>query len=335
MNEHSTDIPVIRTWSLDKGAGTALPSDIKPILTATQQVALLKTKGVSFKRCSEKAAIETLSTYESFIHLTSYRKLFQKHTDGPNAGKYVRLDFADLVRLDELDNQIRRTFLLIANDIERAAKTNLLTQLSRAENEDGYAVVADFIASQNKSYRRAIEHNLKNRAKSDAYSGNLIEHYRNAMPAWVLMEVVPFGTQLAFMLFCAERWGDKELADRHFELTRVKSIRNCCSHLSCIINGFTSHDKAEYPVKHAVGQWLDDRGIKATHSRKSKLSNARMQQLVTALKVYSTLEGAPSQTVSEEFKNLSNSLHRYEEMFGSQNAFVSYLAFLSRVIDSI
>lgn len=197
------DIPKMRIWSLDDGEGVALPDEVKPMLTAPQMVELLKAKGVRFELCDESAAIEALTARESFVHLASYRKLFQKHADGPHAGEYVRLDFADLICLDELDEQIRRAFLLVANDVERAAKAHLLARLSEAEGEDGYGVVADFMATRDKGYRRSIERDLRGRVGADAYSGRLIEHYRDAMPVWVLMEVVPFGTQLAFMLLMA------------------------------------------------------------------------------------------------------------------------------------
>ena len=93
-------------WGIDDGVHEA--RGLKPMLTPEEQVALLKTKGVTFERCDEAEAIFALTERDSFLHIASYRKLFPKHQDGCDAGKYIGLDFADLVDLDELDGEIRR-----------------------------------------------------------------------------------------------------------------------------------------------------------------------------------------------------------------------------------
>lgn len=58
---------------------------------------------------------------------------------------------------------------------------------------------------QTKSFRKSIARNLESRAEKpgggDEYAGSLITHYGSAMPTWVFLEVVPFGTKLAFYLF--------------------------------------------------------------------------------------------------------------------------------------
>ena len=45
------------------------------------------------------------------MHLASCRRLFQKHASGDDRGKYVRLDFTDLLALDALDDELRKAFL--------------------------------------------------------------------------------------------------------------------------------------------------------------------------------------------------------------------------------
>lgn len=72
--------------------------------------------------------------------------------------------------------------------------------------------LADFMQSQAKGYRASIERNLKGRigklGSAGEYTGALIAHYSEAMPIWVFLEVVPFGTLLAFYLLCASRRDD-------------------------------------------------------------------------------------------------------------------------------
>ena len=213
---------------LGPGRRRARGARIEAHADAEGQVELLKAKGVTFDRCSEEQAIEALSGRDTFLHTAAYRKLFQVHREGGKAGQYVKLDFADLLDLDALDGRLRRTFLAVTGDIERIAKTRLIARLADDPAEDGYGIVSEFMQGQRATYRNSIARGLKARAGSsggaDTYSGNLIEHYRSAMPVWVFLEVVPFGTLLAFLLFCAEPLGgDKALENRHYELTGVKA----------------------------------------------------------------------------------------------------------------
>ena len=98
------------------------------MLNPEEQVALLKAKGVSFERCGEEQAADALARRGTFVHLASCRRLFQKHASGDDRGKYVRLDFADLLALDALDDELRKAFLAVSQDVERLAKTSMVTR---------------------------------------------------------------------------------------------------------------------------------------------------------------------------------------------------------------
>ena len=327
---------IYKAWGIEEGVHEAC--GLKPMLSAKGLIESLKAKGVTFDRCSEEDAIRSLLERDTYLHLASYRKLFQKHLEGERKGQYVRLDFADLLDLDSLDGLIRRVFLAIANDVERMAKTQLVARIADDRNEDGYGIVADFMTAQSTSFRNTIARNLKARSGShenaDAYSGKLIEHYKTAMPIWVFLEVVPFGTLLAFMLFCATRWNDKDLKATQYRLTYVKAIRNCCSHLSCILNGFDDSYRSPYTAPFTVQEWLSNIGIKKTKTRKSKMQNRRMQQLVTTLCAFS-LDITEKPSFNDALlRSLSKALRNTAIHYGEQNAFVSYFSFLAEVIDS-
>ena len=195
-------------WSIGEGAHEV--TGLKPMLNPEEQVALLKAKGVSFERCGEEQAADALARRGTFVHLASCRRLFQKHASGDDRGKYVRLDFADLLALDALDDELRKAFLAVSQDVERLAKTSMVTRASRLDDEDGYGIVADFMRAQQRRYRSYIERDLSSRMSAgivgDVYTGRIIGHYRDAMPVWAFLEVVTFGTALAFCLFCSERW---------------------------------------------------------------------------------------------------------------------------------
>ena len=326
-----------RAWSIDKGAHAAL--NLRPMPTPEEHVDLLKTKGVTFKRCDEKFAMEALSNRNTYLHITAFRKMFQRYESGEKRGLYVNLDFADLLYLDGLDAEVRRTFQLVSSDIERTAKTQLIAKIANHIDEDGYGILADFTESQSKRYRESINRDLKARADSsgraDVYLGPLIEHYRSEMPIWVFLEVVPFGTLLAFMLFCADRWNDKELRVLHYALTDVKAVRNCCSHGACMINGLGSEQRTPFATSSFVFDWLSSRGIKNSGARRAKLANRRVQQLVTTVAVFDQSVKSGHEASRAGLEVLEASLRDCIGRYGVQNSFVSYLSFLANVIDKM
>lgn len=76
------------------------------------------------------------------------------------------------------------------------------------------------------------------------YSSDLYAKYSEEMPAWAFLELTSFGTLIGFVRFCARRWGDRRLKASHYDLKRVKSVRNCAAHGSCLINCFAERGTA-------------------------------------------------------------------------------------------
>lgn len=134
------DAKKLTAWGMDDGVHDAL--SLKPITTPEQQIDLLKGKGVTFERCAEERALDILSSAETYLHLSAYRVLFQRHEDGFDAGKFVSLDFGDLLDVSSLDDVLRETFRLMAKDVERAVRAWLVSEAA-GRGEDGYGVVAD------------------------------------------------------------------------------------------------------------------------------------------------------------------------------------------------
>ena len=317
-------------WSIGEGAHEV--TGLKPMLNPEEQVALLKAKGVSFERCGEEQAADALARRGTFVHLASCRRLFQKHASGDDRGKYVRLDFADLLALDALDDELRKAFLAVSQDVERLAKTSMVTRASRLDDEDGYGIVADFMRAQQRRYRSYIERDLSSRMSAgivgDVYTGRIIGHYRDAMPVWAFLEVVTFGTALAFCLFCSERWDDAVMREEHYILKGVKAVRNCCSHGSCIVNGMDGSNECDYALSSLVYDWLAEKGVGNSKTTR------RMQQLLETLVMFDRLGGpalCPRSTALLE--GLRASLLGTCESYGVQNGFVSYLRFLANLID--
>ena len=250
----------------------------------------------------------------------------------------MRLDFADLLDLNALDAELRRTFLLVSQDVERLAKTGVITRISEDGSEDGYSIVADFMKAQEGRYRRYIERDLTLRmsaeVEGDIYSGRIISHYREAMPVWAFLEVVTFGTLLAFYLFCSRRWRDTVMREEHYILKGVKAVRNCCSHGSCILNGMDASYESDYALSSLVYDWLNERGIPNSKTRRAKLKNRRVQQLLEVLVMFDRLGGVDlCADTAKHLNDLKNRLLGACEKYGEQNGFVSYLRFLANLID--
>lgn len=209
----------------------------KPMLSIEEQVAHLEERGVSFKACSKEEAATYLALKNNYYKVVSYRKLFPIRRGGPHDGEYANLDFAYLKDLSAIDQALRYALLPMTLDIEHFAKVKLLALVAGKESEDGYSIVADYLASLTDSRRRRIDGELEVMAK-DPYCGDMVAKYRDDVPIWVFAESVSFGTFIGFYRYCAERWGDKELKNEHYLLRQTKSVRNAAAHSSNIVNGF-------------------------------------------------------------------------------------------------
>ena len=208
----------------------------KPMLTAKQQVEHLKSRGVRFELCSEGDAVEYLSDANNYLRAAAYRKLYFRQVDGDNPGDYVNLDFEDLVELSSIDRRLREALRFATIDVEHFAKMRLL-RMCEEHGEDGYAIVSDYLASISSRQRTRIEGAFKARGGEgrthDEYSGDLIAHYAGEYPVWVFLEVTEFGVLVDLWRYCAGRWSEQEMRDKHYVLKSVKALRNACAHSLC------------------------------------------------------------------------------------------------------
>ena len=206
----------------------------KKFLTAKEQVRHCEQKGVQFNDISKTKAIQYLEENNNYFKLRSFRKNFIKD----NSGKYVHLDFADLVDLSILDNRLRRLLLEMSISIEHFSKVHLLKILQEREL-DGCQIITDYVAQLTSLHKdRLLTDLYKNR--NSVYCGNLCRKYcaddLTGCPVWVFIEIVSFGQYLHFYEFCVDRTKNKELNRRLYLMRVVKDLRNACAHNNCIIN---------------------------------------------------------------------------------------------------
>jgi abortive infection bacteriophage resistance protein len=315
----------------------ALPAR-KPILTVDQQIAHLKNKGIVFDLMSRESAAEYLATKNNFLRVTSYREVFDKQVQGGSAGKYLNLDFAYLTDLASIDHRFREVLLPLTLDIEHFAKVKVIDRITQLLNEDGYSIVDDFITSLNLKYRNSLINDLKFRgsaASGDLYCGSLIAKYKNDLPVWVLLEVISFGLFLTFYLFCAQRWNDQQMLDEHYLMKQVKSVRNACAHNSCVINGFRPGLQSPINTSLMVTSALSKGGISSSKSRKTKLDNPTMQQIVVTLYAYQAIVKSDTAILRSTIalQALKVRLTEHKDYYKKNDALVSFFNFVGRVID--
>lgn len=311
----------------------------KPLLAVEQQIAHMKSKGITFDLCSEEDASEYLAQANNYLRTASYRKLFPRQVEGPHVGEYVNLDFEHLRALSRIDRRLREALLLATADVEHFAKMKVL-RLSEEQGEDGYAIVMDFFASFGRDERRRMQGRLGRRGAEgeghDMYTGDLIAHYGPVMPLWVLVEVLEFGPFLTLYKFCASRWGDESMLQEHYVLKSTKALRNACAHGACLVNGFCAGGpRADYRTNELIGSSLSERGIKNGKTRRAKLRNLRIAQIAAALYAVNAL--CPRESTRERnaarLDCVRDFYEQHRQLFRANDGIVSFFDFLWKLVD--
>ena len=91
--------------------------------------------------------------------MKAFCKNYSKFSQGENAGKYFNVDFAYLQELSTLDMYLREIVLNFTLDIEHFLKVHLLKNISDNKDEDGYAIVEEFLSIQ--KYQREYKESQK------------------------------------------------------------------------------------------------------------------------------------------------------------------------------
>ena len=192
-------------------------------LSVDEQIEHLKNKGIKFEYCSEEHARQYLQKNNNFFKLRAYRKNYQKHADGKQAGQYIDLDFQYLVDLAVLDMELRYLLVHIALDVEHYTKMQLIKRVENSD-EDGYTIVQEYIDSLGEDRKKNFLNEIK-KNRDNVYCGAIIDKYEDRYPIWAFVEIIPFGRLVSFYRFCAERFNDKWMKNNYYRLVTCKEIR--------------------------------------------------------------------------------------------------------------
>lgn len=316
-----------------KTSGIAL-EHAKPKLTADEQIARLKARGVTFEVCSETDAKRILEQESYWFKIAAYRALYDKQVEGNRVGSYINLDFAYLADLAAMDKELRRTLLPMTLDVEHYAISQVERIISEREDEDGYSIVADYWNSLTDDERNYRTSEIK-RLEYDYYCSELIRSYKDDMPAWVFMELLTFGAFIDFYLFCAKRWQDNKMRQAHYALRAVKSARNAYAHSSCIISNFRRQGKY-FKTNADVANALEKAGI-SKQARTKRMKNASLQQVAILMFAYSRfVTGSDDRKHAKAaLQKLQDRIDKHKEYYTANNAINSTFDFLKKVFQII
>lgn len=252
----------------------------KPRLSLDEQIQHLKDKGILFNIMDEESAKQYLKYNNNYYKLTSFRKNYDKHPGGKNKGQYIKLEFAYLVDMSIIDMRLCYRIVEMALDIEHHTKLQLLRKIDEYD-EDGYQIVKDYIDSLDDRQKNHFESEI-NRNRRSIYCRNIIEKYGGNYPVWAFLEIISFGKLVGFYRYCANRFSDKEMKDDYYRLLTCKKIRNGAAHSNCILNDLRPHT-AEHHTNKEITKELIHIPHMNSNFRKNKMSNTRIQQIITLL----------------------------------------------------
>ena len=309
------------------------PTHRKPKLSLEGQIEHLKENGIIFTIMSEDDAKDYLLNNNNYFKLTAYRKNYDKHQEGEKKDQYIHLEFAYLKDLAVIDMCLRYRIVHMALDIEHHAKLQLLQKLDEY-GDDGYECVANYQNLLSDRQKDILASEIT-RNRNNIYSGDVVAKYYDEFPIWAFIEVIPFGRLVDFYKFVGNKYADKEMTDNFYRLLTCKEIRNAAAHSSCILNdlhtGTTKHQ-----TNNAVTKELSKIKGMSAQFRRLKMSNARVQEIVTLLYMHKTLVTSIGLHKSESLalKSLKERMFKNISYYNDNPLISGTFDFLKMVIDS-
>lgn len=229
--------------------------------------------------------------------------------------------------------RLRYRIVHMALDIEHHTKLQLLRMMDKF-NEDGYKIVQDYLDYLGKTQRKICDSEIS-RNRGNIYCGDIVDKYDGAYPIWAFIEIIPFGRLVDFYDFCAERFADKEMKNNFYRLLTCKEIRNASAHSNCILNNLKSGTIA-HKTNSAVTNELMTISNMNSNFRKNRMSNARIQQLVTLFYMHRTMVESDGikKSESEEIQKVMKRIDRNYDYYSTNPMIKGTFDFLKMVVDN-
>lgn len=204
-------------------------------LSIDEQILDMQSKGISFIHSDINDAKHFLKYNNYYFKLKAYEKNYDRYRSTPKQGQYINLDFGYLKELSTLDMYLRKLILSMALDIEHALKVQLLLDLTNNPNEDGYAIVQEYLEKDYTTVK-TIHDKIGKSAASDLIQKRLNEDDDYAL--WEIVEVLSFGYFIDLYQLYYSKYPSK--IEFSSFLWSIKFLRNAAAHNNCLLNSIKS-----------------------------------------------------------------------------------------------
>ena len=236
-------------------------------LSIKNQVIHMKdVQGIKFNIINENEAEDFLRNNSYYFKIKSYAKNYNKYDTGINLGKYINLEFAYLKELSTLDMHLRKYIIKITLDIEHFLRTQLLSDFSENDQEDGYEIIKDFFSKY--AY---IEKNISDKNNKNSVCGELIVKYKDDFAIWNIAEVLSFGDFIKLYEMYYNKYSGKENMCKY--LWSVKFLRNAAAHNSCLLNSLKNPYNARIDLCKDINTFISKINGINSDVRKRRMSN--------------------------------------------------------------
>jgi len=198
-------------------------------LTVPEIIAYCKdTLGITFNIVDEDYASTFLGKQNYFFRLKQYVGICTNQT---KSGKYVGLDFGHLVEMSTIDMYLRKILFKMTIDLEHYLKVKLVNDCQSNPADDGYEVVAAFLAENPK-----IASSIKTGFNLIGYYEKPFFRYTKAPAVWNFVEMIGFNEFISFYSFYYSFFRTDGGWSKQFDA--VRKLRNAAAHNSCILCSF-------------------------------------------------------------------------------------------------
>ena len=202
-----------------------------PKLTPPQIIDYCKnTLGLTFNLMDEGRAKIFVAKQNYFFRLEQYLGICPE-ANKTRSGKYIGLDFGHLVEMSTIDMYLRKILFKMTIDLEHYLKVKLVGDCQDNPADDGYEVVAAFLAKNPK-----VKSSIQTGFKLIGYYERPMFRYTKAPAVWNFVEMVEFNDFSNFYSFYYDYFRSDGGWTKQFEA--VRKLRNAAAHNSCILCSF-------------------------------------------------------------------------------------------------
>lgn len=194
---------------------------MKQSITVDEQIALLKSHGITFELMDEDSAREFLRSRSYFFKIKSYERNYKRIEIGATY-TYSGLDFGHLVELSYMDFALSRICLSLALSTEHFLKVRL-NQL----------IMNDPKPDLSETLVRRILHGDTSLIRCNPYTEDMWEACNNAPSIWHLWELLPLNEHIRLYSSYFDYHGVQP-PYAHL-LFIVRKLRNAVSHGNCLL----------------------------------------------------------------------------------------------------